>query len=83
MLLFQRLPNLPFLLVQQSPARELLFPEEEQADQPALLVDADFRELVGEILSDELGVDGAVDFVDDADFLEFGEDGAGVLLVFC
>lgn len=46
-------------------------------------MDADDRDLIGEIFRDELGVDGPVGLVDDADLLKSAQDGTGVLFDIC
>lgn len=75
-MLFHGLANFNFFLVQQAPTCEFLFPKEEQAHDPALLVNADDGDLIGEMLGDEFGVDGPVGFVDDADLSERAQNGA-------
>ena len=55
-------------MIQESPAREFFFPEEEHGDELALAVDVDEGQFVGQVSVDAVGVDVGVGGVG-------GEDG--------
>jgi len=76
-----RLPNIRFLLIQQSPAYELFFPEEEQPDQFALPVNGYLGDLMGKVLGNKLSMDAAVRWGGDATFLQGCEEGTGLRFI--